>query len=194
MLNSLIGIIASSGAGGVSNSYESIATVTVGGGGSSSVTFSSIPSTYQHLQIRGIARDNVAAYSSDFYMTFNGASSSFKDHYVEAFGASSGDVQAGSYGYSTVIEVGNMVGATALSNNFGTYVIDILDYANTNKNKTTRSLSGWDNNGNGSAKQAGAMTVSSGLWMSTSAITSINLRSNGTLQQYSSFALYGIKG
>ena len=47
------GIIASSYPR-VSNSYESIATVTVGAGGSSSISFTSIPSTYKHLQLRGI--------------------------------------------------------------------------------------------------------------------------------------------
>lgn len=190
MLPSLIGIIASSG-GAVGGDYESIATVTVGSGGASSVTFSSIPSTYKHLQIRGIARDNGAVYFSDFYMTFNGAGTNYRDHYIDGFGTA---VTAGSYGYTTVIEVGNMVGATALSGVFGTYVIDILDYADTNKNKTTRALSGWDNNGNGSSKQAGCVSFSSGLWMDTSAINSISLRSNSTIQQFSQFALYGIKG
>jgi hypothetical protein len=180
------------GAGGAAGgSFESIATTTVGVGGAASITFSSIPSGYKHLQIRGIARDNVGAYFSDFYMTFNGVATNYKDHYVEGIGTTT---QAGSYGYTTVIEVGNMVGATAISGQFGAYVIDILDYSNTTKNKTTRSLSGWDNNGNGSAKQAGTITLSSGLWMDTSAVSSINLRSNGTIQQYSSFALYGIKG
>ena len=40
----------------VLNSYESIATVTVGAGGTSTITFSSIPTGYTHLQIRGIAQ------------------------------------------------------------------------------------------------------------------------------------------
>lgn len=35
-----------------STDYDSIATTTVGAGGAASITFSSIPSTYQHLQIR----------------------------------------------------------------------------------------------------------------------------------------------
>ena len=61
MLPSLIGVIASSGgAAAAGTAYESIATVTVGAGGSSSVTFSSIPSTYQHLQIRYINTTSTA--------------------------------------------------------------------------------------------------------------------------------------
>ena len=193
-MSPILGIYASQISGHLfapSGAYDSIATTTVGAGGAASITFSSIPSTYKHLQIRGIARDNGAVYFSDFYMTFNGAGSNYKDHYLEGIGTA---VTAGSYGYSTVIEVGNMVGASAQSNVFGLYVIDILDYANTSKNKTTRALSGWDNAGNGTSKQAGAVTLSSGLWMDTTAINSISLRSNSTIQQYSQFALYGIKG
>ena len=41
----------------ITGSYESIATVTVGSGGSSYIEFTSIPGTYTHLQIRGILRN-----------------------------------------------------------------------------------------------------------------------------------------
>jgi hypothetical protein len=40
--------------------YESIATVTATGT-ESTITFSSIPSTYQHLQIRALSRDTFTA-------------------------------------------------------------------------------------------------------------------------------------
>jgi hypothetical protein len=65
-----------------------------------------------------------------------------------------------------------------------------LDYANTNKYKTTRSIGGNDNNG------SGFVSLISGLWLSTSAISNIEIIPlNGTLwTQYSHFALYGIKG
>jgi hypothetical protein len=53
----ILGIIASAITGNlVTTSYESIATVTVGGGGAATVAFTSIPATYTHLQIRGIGR------------------------------------------------------------------------------------------------------------------------------------------
>jgi hypothetical protein len=68
-------------------------------------------------------------------------------------------------------------------------IIDILDYQNTNKYKTVRDLSGYDSNG------AGYLFYRSGLWMSTTAINRLDITSTGgTLAQYSSFALYGIKG
>jgi hypothetical protein len=68
--------------------------------------------------------------------------------------------------------------------------MDILDYANTSKNKTIRMLSGNDRNGSGD------IILISGLWASTSAINQIDLRleSAANFAQYSQFALYGIKG
>jgi hypothetical protein len=72
---------------------------------------------------------------------------------------------------------------------FGTQIIDILDYANTNKYKVMRSLNGHDNNGNG------FILHRTSLWMSTSAISSITFTfSSSNYMQYSQLALYGIKG
>ena len=65
--------------------------------------------------------------------------------------------------------------------------MDILDYSNTNKNKTLRQLAGTDNNGNG------VVGLSSGLWQSTAAVASIDITAIGSFSQYTSFALYGIK-
>jgi hypothetical protein len=71
--------------------------------------------------------------------------------------------------------------------------LDILDYANTNKFKTIRGLSGWNNNdtvdGNGSVR------FISGLWRNTAAITSLKIVPEAAVnfKQYSSFALYGVK-
>ena len=43
--------------------FESIATVTVGSGGASSIEFTSIPGTYQHLQVRGLLRQSSSSAS-----------------------------------------------------------------------------------------------------------------------------------
>jgi hypothetical protein len=51
---SILGIIASSRLAAVGD-YESIATVSVGGGGAADVEFTSIPGTYTHLQIRALS-------------------------------------------------------------------------------------------------------------------------------------------
>ena len=80
--------------------------------------------------------------------------------------------------------------ANSGANMFGSGVIDILDYANTNKYKTVRTLSGDDKNG------SGYVVFGSGLWQNTNAVSTITLTNHGAtnFQQYSSFALYGIKG
>jgi hypothetical protein len=76
---------------------------------------------------------------------------------------------------------------------FSVSIIDILDYANISKNKTNRVLTGIDKNGSGSIQ------LTSGAWFNTAAITSItitpqsNTTPTNTLEQYSSFALYGVK-
>jgi hypothetical protein len=165
----------------VTGSYESIATVTVGAGGSSSISFSSISSSYKHLQIRFIA-NNVS--NSDVKAQFNGdTANNYARHYLYGDGASAA---AGANAPDNAMSFGYVPNATA--NIFGAGVVDILDYANTNKYKTTRSLAGNDKNG------SGLMVLYSSLWQSTSAVSSITMFPGaGNFNQYSSFALYGCK-
>ena len=176
----------------VGSSYESIATVTVGSGGSSTITFSSIPSTYTHLQIRALARTNRNTSAGDYYaVQFNSDTGAnyIIGHQLYANGTTAGSFFNGASGNQFYIERIPALNSTASV--FGGTVIDILDYRNTNKYKTTRALCGWDNNGTN-----GEIHLASGAWMSTNAITSIAITS-GTLNnfvQYSHFALYGIKG
>ena len=182
----MFGIIASQISGHLASptSYESIATVTVGSGGLSSISVSSIPSTFKHLQIRGIGRGSG---SNNTLITINGASSVYNSHWLEGNGSSA---SAGADTTSNGIWAFNATGGSnSLSNTFGASVIDILDYADTNKYKTLRILNGVDFNG------SGYIDFQSGLYRQTTAISSITLTpSSGTVAQYSQFALYGIKG
>jgi hypothetical protein len=190
MLNSLIGIIASSGGeAAAGNSYESIATVTVGSGGTSSITFSSIPSTYQHLQVRAIGRSNRSATGEFIKFTMNSdTGSNYADHSLNAGGG--GNAFGDAATSAAFIRVNRFAGSTANANVFGVFVLDLLDYANTSKYKTIRELGGCDNNGDGD------IFYNSGLWQSTSAVNSLTFTvGGGTLfSQYTQFALYGIKG
>ena len=185
MLNTIAGLL-SGGAAAETNSYESIATTTVGGGGASSVTFSSIPATYTHLQIRCLMRtDRAVAYTSANWRFNSDSSSNYSVHSLE------GDGSAASAGASTsdtrIFDY--IVGASTTASVFSVTVLDILDYANTNKYKTTRTLNGYDANG------SGIINLFSGNWRNTNAITSITVTAtSGNIVQYSSFALYGIKG
>ena len=183
-MSPILGIWASAEQNAFASSYESIATTTVGAGGVSSVTFSSIPSTYTHLQIRGIVKTATVA---SLAFTFNSdTGSNYSIHSLTGNGAS---VSANNATPIGTIRILRSEGVSATANIFSGFVLDVLDYANTNKNKTTRSLAGTDLNGNGS------VSLESGAWYNTSAVSSITFTSASayTISQYSSFALYGIK-
>ena len=175
----------------VETDYESIATTTVGSGGASSITFSSIPSTYQHLQIRGIARiTDPGADRDSIKLQFNSDSgSNYARHSLWGSGSSVSAYAAASTPY---ILLTDFAAGNATASIFGAAVTDILDYANTNKYTTVRSLGGVDLNA--------AVTVydglNSGLWMNTAAVTTITLTpfSGYNFAQYTQFALYGITG
>ena len=177
MLSSLIGIIASSGGAAVGD-YESIATIN-GTGASGSITFTSIPSTYQHLQIRFFGFSSTAGNLNVRFNSDNG--SNYAYHQLTGDGATA----AAATSSVTLMFAGYMT-----ATQYGVGVIDILDYDDTNKYKTLRSLHGSDANG------SGFVIFRSGLWQNTNAITSITINSPSAsnFTTDSSFALYGIKG
>ena len=177
--NQIAGFLGVAGAT-VATDYESIATVTVGGGGSSTVTFSSIPSTYTHLQIRAISKG--AGSTTNATYQFNGdTAANYSWHLLYGQGSSA---LAAAGASATFIYLGTQ---SATANTFSTQIIDVLDYANTNKYKTTRNLVGYENN------SAGEIGLFSGSWRNTAAVTSITFTLSTTFQQYTQFALYGIK-
>lgn len=166
-------------------SYESIATVTVGGTPATEILFNSIPQTYKHLQIRALVRNNRAATASNTYFRFNGdTGANYAVHVLTGTGASAtAGVSAG-----INIMLAQDPSASFTANCFAGQIYDILDYSNTNKNKTVRILQGYDGNGSGEVQ------LWSGLWMGTNALTSIRFFPNsGEYVQYTQFALYGIK-
>ena len=169
--------------------FESIATTTVGSGGTSTITFSAIPSAYTHLQIRFLARTARANQEDNIQLRFNSDSGgNYAAHVLYGDGATAGSFSDGT---SITFNTRSVVAAaSSTSGIFGSGVIDILDYTNTSKNTTVRSLNGYDNNGSGQVR------LSSGLWMNTAAVTSITIVSANAanISEYSSFALYGIKG
>jgi hypothetical protein len=179
-------ILAGVGAG-PKGDYESIATVTVGSGGQSTITFSSIPSTFKHLQIRTFHGSNTSSADSVDIRYNSDTGSNYTYHSLYGTGTATGS-EASNPRTAAVVPV------TAISNTytniFASGVIDVLDYANTNKYKTQKVFGGWDVNGDGQVFLGGAS------WMSTSAITQIEIytRSGSGFKQYSTFALYGIKG
>jgi len=183
-----IGFWAASASGGAAaGSYELIST-TVLGSTSTSVTLSSIPSTYRHLQIRMTGRIAVAAGtgSFEFDMRLNGdTATNYSWHTLRGTGSS-----VTSSGFATQAQMAfdaSLPSASQASGVFGAGVVDILDYSQTSKYKTVRGLSGWG---------SGQVQLSSGSWRSTTAVSSITLFDvNGWgFATGSRFSLYGIAG
>ena len=159
--------------------FESISTVTVGAGGASSITFSSIPSSYTHLQVRisyGLSSSN----NPTWRVNGDTTGSNYAGHHLWGDGSSANaNAQTSGTVYWSYIPNASYGGAA---------VMDFLDYANTSKNKTVRTLTGSDANG------SGEVALWSGVYLQTSAISSITLYGGSDFTQYSKFALYGIKG
>lgn len=164
-------------------SFESIATATATGG--STVTFSSIPSTFKHLQVRILAKTTTNYV--DFRLTANSdTGSNYASHFLYGTGSA-----VGATGYSSAANIrldsGGGNGLTTFQ--YDAFVIDVLDYANTSKYKTFKMFSGSDYNTTG-----GQIYIGSGLWQSTSAINSLTFTAvSGTYANPSYFSLYGIK-
>jgi hypothetical protein len=188
----MLGIMASQISGHLwapSGAYDSIATVSVGSGGAASATFTSIPSTYSHLQIRAISRsDRATGGGTALQVQFNSdtASNYWQYHFIYGTGAGVGSLTGN---LTTQALIGFSAGDSSTAGIFETQVVDILDYANTNKYKVIRSLAGGDyNNTNGQIELVSAN------WNSTAAINSITIfNSTYNFKQYTQFALYGVK-
>jgi hypothetical protein len=196
MLATLAPVLSGVGVAPVTSSYFSIATQTVGSGGASSITFSSIPSTFTHLQLRVFAQTNRGTYGRDEVSMQLGNGSidtgnNYSWHNVSGDGGSPTGVYANSGTTQNYMKQGEI--GTGVGSNFGALICDILDYANTSKYKTLRTLSGGDINGT-IAGYGGTVNLYSGLWQSSSLINTLFIAPvNGTqFNQYSSFALYGV--
>jgi len=169
------------------NGYDALSSVTLSSP-ASSITFSGIPTGYDHLQIRWLARSTAAA-STDyiFPMRFNSDSAAnYSSHYINANGSAA--TPSGNANQTGFNFYGDWPAASATSGLFGVAVMDILDYASTDKFKTIKTLAGFD------ANDSGQVFFNSSSWRSTSAITSFSIAFNGgNFAQNSQLDLYGVK-
>jgi hypothetical protein len=162
--------------------YDALATVTLSAT-TASINFAGIPAGYKHLQLR-ISGRTVGAYTGDSntYLYFNGTEASYS-HQLYGSGSATGSGNSANSLLSVRIPNDNNS-----ANIFGAGIMDILDYSSTTKNKTVRTLDGWDANG------SGYMYLHSVLWNNTSPITSITLTTqDGSWKTGSTIALYGVK-
>ena len=184
MLNTISAIL-NNGVSAVGD-YESLSTITLTAS-QTSIEFTSISSAYTHLQLRGTLKDDRPTYINDgVIINFNGdTGTNYTRHRLW------GDGSTASAAANTSINGSILYAGTAAAgtNIFSGFVLDILDYTNTNKYKTIRALNGVDGNG------SGYISLDSGLWQNTAAINSIKFtpQSGTNFLQYSKIALYGVK-
>jgi len=172
----------------MANTYTLIASNTVGSGGTSAITFSSIPATYTDLLVKMTARGTDTSTNgwNQGGITFNSSAANYSSTII----VGRGDLAAVSFtGGSTALDyIFYISNSVTTANTFASTDIYIPNYAGSNY-KTVSSDFVEENN----AARA-IMGLNAGLWSDTAAITSLTLTpSVGTLVQYSTAYLYGIK-
>jgi hypothetical protein len=167
----------------MANTFELIASSTVGAGGASSIDFTSIPSTYTDLVLLGSTRNNESHIYGDVYVLFNGASTNRSARYLEGSGS------AASSGTQSSNGVGSNQGNSATANTFSNFQLYIPNYAGSN-NKSSSADGVSENN----ATTAYA-TFTANLWSQTAAINQITLTTtvSYSFQEHSTAYLYGVK-
>jgi len=159
------------------NTYESIATQTLGSA-AASVTFSSISGSYTDLVFIGQIKGTAATFLN---LQFNGDTAS---NYSRVVLAGNGTVAASEL-RSTRTAINTDYFQTIQTNFNYITTINIMNYSNSTTYKTV--LCRPDNAANGTGATVG-------LWRSTSAITSVTLLADGnSFDIGTTFSLYGIK-
>ena len=168
------------------SSYESIASVTAAGG-ETSLTFSSIPSTYKHLQVRWVNQLSAAGSTGIWFRPNNDSGANYAYHQL------TGNGTAASAQGNTSSSIGMIAASFGYNANYKNVgVFDLIDYASTTKYKTGRAFSGFEDN---SGTATSTLRLTSSLWMSTTAVSSLVVYMNtDAFMAGSTFALYGIKG
>lgn len=150
------------------------------------IEFTSIPDTYQHLQLRFLAASTNGY--TDGYIAFNGDTTTTNYYANRVFGNGSA---VGNTSQNTNYNWNNW--NSGETNLFVAGIIDILNYSDNTKTKVSRTFTGFSNN-------AGANTDNwiaqhSLIWNNTNKITSVRIYISGAnLFANSQATLYGIKG
>lgn len=165
------------------NTFTKIASVTVGSGGASSISFSSIPSTYTDLCLKVSLRSDASRINEDLLVSFNGSTSSRSWKFLEGNGSSVSSASGTDGRFST------FNANTSTSNTFGSAELYIPNYAGSNY-KSVSIDTVTENNATSAYAE-----IEAALWSNTAAITSIamTLAFGTVFMQYSTATLYGIK-
>ena len=155
-----------------------------------SVTFSSIPATYEHLQVRFTIRGMRTNSTNSTEVRLHGdTGTNYSGHVMYGSGGNAyafGSTGLGYLGYSGVLLT---PAGTKPAGSYASCVLDILDYANTNKNTTAVFNWGVDLGTYGNA------TFMSSVWDNTAAVNEVSFTMNPTYDtaRGSPFTLHGIQ-
>jgi hypothetical protein len=182
-----LGILALAGITGGAGAFDLLETTTLSTS-ASSVTFSGLGaySDYKHLQVRWVARTNRSDTTDSLIITFNSdTATNYAWHRLIGSGSS---VSSSAFTARNQIQLGILPGNNATADTYAAGVTDILDFNSADKNATVRTLSGI-------ASSDLFVQLSSGLWIDTAAVTSMELSpSNGTeLFAGTRMSIYGVK-
>lgn len=162
------------------NTYEALATQTVSGGSTGTITFSSIGSTYTDLVV--VCNLGLAT-AARLYVRFNGdTANNYSDTWLTGEGA---NAYSGRDSTTSLITAGgawNGISTTLTASS----IISVMSYANTSTNKTLLARTA------NQKSSGGSVDATVGLWRSTAAITSISLIGGAVFLSGSTFTLYGI--
>lgn len=191
MSQSALGIYSSAGAAVVATgTYEHISTILVGTA-VASIDFtglSSFSADYKHLQIRFVAKNSGSGANTNLLLArFNGVSSGYSRHALIGPSGGGAATSSGTASQTSISISSGMAGST-FANTFAPGIIDITEAYSTTKNKVLRSYSGID-----SSPQS--ISINSGMYESTTAISSVQLLANlNNIAVGSRFSIYGIRG
>lgn len=166
----------------MATTYTLIASTTVGAGGTSSIDFSSIPSTYTDLVLKISGRTSESSVYGGIYISFNGTSYNSTGKVIE------GDGSAASSFSFTNGAIAFIAGNTATANTFGSTEVYIPNY-------TSSNYKSYSSDGVGENNATLALAhLDAGLWSNTAAINQITLKpyTTNTFSQYTTATLYGI--
>ena len=170
----------------MANTFELIVSSTVGSGGVSTITFSSIPATYTDLCLKISMRTDRASTIDPVQIQFNGDTGS--NYSYKSIWSDAGSVSSFGSGITGRIDAQYSTAANATANTFTNFEIYIPNYASANKKSTSYDSAHEDNSATAYA------VLMANLWTGTAAINSILLDPvNGNFVQYTTAYLYGVK-
>lgn len=165
----------------MADTFQKIASVTVGAGGAATIGFSSIPATYTDLQVMFSTRVSGSGNYLQCNVSINGQGSGVNITARTLWGA-------GTSAGSNTTEYGfHSTAASATASTFANASIYFPNYAgSTNKSYSIDDVT--ETNATDAVKH-----FTAGLWSQTAAINQLTFTpSSGTFDQYSTATLYGI--